>query len=77
MNQDAYLSLTDLDKERSLNYKIHAKENGVYAFLIGGEISVINETLSKRDGIGIWETEDILIKANQDSKVLIIEVPMN
>lgn len=77
LNQDAYLSLTDLQKEKSLKYTIHTKGNGVYIFLIEGEISVADETLSKRDGIGIWETEEVLIEANEDSKVLIIEIPMN
>ncbi len=58
LNQDAYLSLTDLEKNKSLDYKIHTKGNGVYMFLIEGEISVGNEALSRRDGIGIWETDE-------------------
>lgn len=76
LNQDAYLALTDLEKDKSINYKVNSKGNGVYLFLIEGNISTADETLSKRDGIGIWETEEILIKANQDSKLLLIEVPM-
>jgi hypothetical protein len=77
LNQDAYLSLTNMEKSKSLNYKIHTKGNGVYLFLIEGEISVGNETLSKRDGIGISETDEFSITANSDSKILLIEVPMN
>jgi len=77
LNQDAYLSLINLEKSKSLNYKIHTKGNGVYLFLIEGEISVGNETLTKRDGIGISETEEFLITASSDSKILLIEVPMN
>jgi hypothetical protein len=76
LNQDAYLSLTELEKNKSLDYKIHTKGNGVYLFLIEGEISVGGETLSKRDGIGIWETDKISIAANSDSKILLIEVPV-
>jgi len=77
LNQEAYLSLTDLEKNKSLNYKIHTKGNGVYLFLIEGKISIADETLSKRDGIGIWETDEISFKANEDSRILLIEVPMN
>jgi hypothetical protein len=77
LNQDAYLSLTNLEKDKSLNYKIHTKGNGVYLFLIEGKITVNNEYLSKRDGIGIWDTEEFSITANEDSQVLLIEVPMN
>jgi hypothetical protein len=45
--------------------------------LIDGEISVGGETISKRDGIGIWEIEEISIKAIKDSQILLIEIPMN
>lgn len=77
LNQDAYLSRTDLEKGKSLTYKIHTKGNGAYLFVIGGEIKVADEILSKRDGIGISETDELLITANNDSQILIIEVPMN
>jgi hypothetical protein len=76
LNQDAYLSFTDLEKNKSLDYKIHTKGNGVYLFLIEGQISVSGETLSKRDGVGIYETDEFLITANEDSQILLIEVPM-
>lgn len=77
LNQDVYLSLIDLEKNNSISYKIHTKGNGVYLFLIDGKISVGKETLSKRDGIGIWDTEEFSITANEDSHILLIEVPMN
>lgn len=77
LNQDAYLSLTDLEKNKSVNYKNHTKGNGVYLFLIDGKISVGEETLSKRDGVGIWETDEFSITAEDNSRVLLIEVPMN
>jgi redox-sensitive bicupin YhaK (pirin superfamily) len=77
LNQDAYLSLTDLDKNKSLNYNIHTKGNGVYLFLIEGKIAFDNESLSRRDRIGISEIEEFSIKANEDSQILLIEVPMN
>lgn len=77
LNQDAYLSLTDLEKDKSLSYKIHTKGNGVYLFLIEGKISIDSEILSRRDGIGIWEADEFSITANENSKILFIEVPMN
>jgi quercetin 2,3-dioxygenase len=76
LNQDAYFALADLDKDKSLSYKVHTKGNGVYLFLIDGEIFVGDEIISKRDGIGIWETDEFSITANSDSKLLLIEVPM-
>jgi len=77
LNQDAFLSRIDLDKSNSVTYKIHTKGNGVYLFLIEGEIVVVGETLSKRDGIGIYEADEFSITASKDSQILLIEIPMN
>jgi len=77
LNQDAHLSMSDIDKNKTVNYKLNTKENGVYVFLIDGEISVGEEALHSRDGIGIWEIDDISLTANENSQVLLIEVPMN
>lgn len=77
LNQDAYLSRTDLEKGKSLAYKIHTRDNGAYLFVISGEIKVADESLAKRDGIGVWDTDEFTITANNNSQLLIIEVPMN
>jgi len=45
-------------------------------FLIDGKVSVGDEILSGRDGIGIWEIDEFSITANSDSKILLIEMPM-
>jgi len=76
LNQDSYFALTDLEKDKSINYKMHTKGNGVYLFIIEGKISVGNETLSNRDGIGIWETDEIAVTSKENSRLLFIEVPM-
>jgi len=76
LNQDTYLALTDLEKDKSIEYKIHTKGNGVYLFLIDGKISLDGETLFKRDGIGIWETESFKLKSDENSRLLFIEIPM-
>jgi redox-sensitive bicupin YhaK (pirin superfamily) len=77
LNQDAYFSLVDIDEGNSLEYSLHAKGNGVYFFVIDGDIKVADEKLGKRDGIGIWETNKISIQAISTSQILLIEVPMN
>jgi len=77
LNQDAYLSLVDLEKDKSINYKVHTQGNGVYLFLIDGKVSAVEELLSKRDGIGIWEIDGFSISAIEDSQILLVEVPMD
>ena len=75
IHQDAWLSLGNLDKGTLLSYKLHKKANGVYAFLLEGEVLLNEIVLDRRDGLGITESETLNIKANADSQILLIEVP--
>jgi len=45
--------------------------------ILDGEIEVNGEVLSKKDGIGIWDTDEVTVKANEDARVLLMDVPMN
>lgn len=78
INQNAYFSLADLSENHSLTYKVHSSKNGLYLFVISGSIKVSGEILESRDAIGLSETEEIInIKAQKDSELLAIEVPMH
>jgi len=77
INQDAWFSIGELDAGLVKEYKLHNKSNGVYLFVLEGEVEVSNTNLSKRDGAGFWETDNILIEVLKNSRVLLIEVPMN
>ena len=77
IHQDARISRIDLGDDRDFIYKLKSKNHGVYVMLISGEISVADAIFEKRDAIGIFETNDFTIKANQNSEILFIEVPMN
>lgn len=76
INQDAWFSLGNLDAGQVKEYKLHSKNNGVYLFVIDGEVEVSNTILSKRDGAGFWETDSITIEVLKHAKVLLIEIPM-
>ena len=76
INQDAYLSLGNLDKGTRVLYDIQHKGNGVYVFIIDGAVDAEGIFLEERDAAGIEEAESITIAAGQDSKVLLIEVPI-
>ena len=66
----------DFEKGKNLKYKLRAN-NGIYLFLINGRVEVLNESLFKRDAIGIYEIEEIEIKVSERSEFVIIEVPMS
>ncbi|MBP9164246.1 MAG: pirin family protein [Leptospiraceae bacterium] len=76
INQDSYFSLANLEKGKSIDYKIKLAGNGAYLFLIDGSVSVDGETFEKRDGVGIAETDSFSITANENAEILLIEVPM-
>lgn len=74
INQQAYIFMIDLDADFEIEYEL---KHGAYFFLIDGEVSIAGETLEKRDAVGIYETNKVTIKANKESKLLVIDVPMN
>lgn len=77
INQDAWFSLLRLEKGKSITYSKNRLENGTYFFLLDGTMTIENQTISKRDGLGIWNFDEVSIFANSDSRLLTIEVPMH
>jgi len=76
IHQNAWFHLGKFSEETTTKYTLIDKTNGVYAFILEGNVKMNQQDLSKRDGFGIWDTETIEIKAEKGSKVLLIEVPM-
>jgi len=77
IHQDAWFSIGKFTKGNSDKYKISKKGNGVYAFILDGEVEINDQKLSKRDGLGIWNTDSFTVIATTDARVLLMEVPMN
>jgi redox-sensitive bicupin YhaK (pirin superfamily) len=78
INQDAYFSLADFSAGDRGIYEIKQPGNGVYLFLIDGEIEVSGEVLKKRDAIGLLDipTSRVELGVVSDSQVLCMEVPV-
>ena len=76
IHQQAFLNLGIFDAGTTTTYNLKIPENGVYLFLIEGEIEINNETIRERDAYGIVEFDSFDIKVNKESKILVIEVPM-
>ncbi len=78
IHQDAWFHLGEFDKETTLDYQLKsASTNGVYAFIIEGNVTIENQALARRDGFGIWDTSKLNITASKGAKVLLMEVPMS
>ncbi len=78
IHQDAWFYLGQFDQDFTKEYTIHHHENGIYAFVLEGEFIIEGIRLARRDGVGIWDTTQIEIKASApDSELLLMEVPMS
>lgn len=75
--QNAWFHLGKFDKDISADYHFKQKGNGLYIFVLSGDILVDGQQLNRRDGYGIWETDAVDIKATSDAEFLLMEVPMN
>jgi len=76
INQDAWFHLGKFDKNLSAEYKLRRKTNGVYAFILNGDVTINGQELHSRDGFGLWEIDSLDIVANSDTEFLLMEVPM-
>lgn len=76
INQDSYFSIAIIDANTTINYEKHERHHGIYFFLIEGKINIGDNQLSERDGLGITEEDNIEIIAQNNSRLLCIEVPM-
>ena len=77
INQDAWFSLGKFEKGATVSYDTKRAGNGLYVFIIEGSVSVQNETLTKRDAIGIEYAEQIEFNVQSDAYILVMDVPMN
>lgn len=76
IHQDAWFSLGNFEKGVEETYNIHRQANGIYVFVLEGDVVVEGEQLANRDGMGIWDVDMITVRASTDARILIMEVPM-
>lgn len=76
INQDARLSMSNLQTGKTIEYQNRFSQNGVFLVVVNGSIQVGEQILNRRDAIGIWDTNSFDIVALNDAELLAIEVPM-
>jgi redox-sensitive bicupin YhaK (pirin superfamily) len=77
IHQNAWFYLGKLGDKFETNYALNDSSNGVYIFVLEGSVQVGDTQLERRDGMGVWDTSQISLKANSDAEILLMEVPMN
>ena len=76
IHQNAWFSMGDFEQGVTQTYTLNDANNGVYVFVIEGSVTINNNVLNTRDGLGIWDTKSMTMDVLENSKVLIMEVPM-
>ena len=76
VHQDAWFHLGNLEKGCRESYRVKRSGNGVYAFVLEGRVTIAGQPLEKRDGFGMWDTDSFEIVADADTKLLLMDVPM-
>ena len=77
INQNAKLGLAWLESGNILLYALNPLNKCVYVFCLEGSIEIDGETINRRDGIGLWQTDEFTITAKQESEFIVIEAPVN
>ncbi len=75
--QKTFFHLGIFDSNTRSAYTVRIPKNGVYLFLIEGEIIINNQVLKARDAMGMTDFETFEIEIISKSKILLVEVPMN
>lgn len=74
--QKTFFSLGIFESGSNTTYKTKISKNGVFLFLIEGQITVNNQILNPRGAMEIIDFDEFEIKINTKSKILLVEVPM-
>lgn len=76
VHQQAWFHLGSFDKGVSTEYTLKKEGNGLYVFILEGEVEVAGQQLGHRDGLGITETSQVNFTAKADARILLMEVPL-
>jgi redox-sensitive bicupin YhaK (pirin superfamily) len=76
IHQNAWFSRGTFEQGRTFDYAIRKEGNGVYLFVISGKVTVDEQELERRDGLGISNVKKISVRADIDAEVLLMDLPM-
>ncbi len=77
IHQNAWFHMGTLEKDATTTYTLKdPANNGVYAFVIKGTTLVNGIELSDRDAVGISSETSITITPKEETRILLMEVPM-
>lgn len=76
IHQQAWFNLADLSAGNALTYASKKDGNGAYVMVIEGGVELNGTQLNRRDAIGISGYDSFTIKATEDARILVMDIPM-
>ncbi len=76
ITQDAFISRIKLNTKETISYELKKDRNGIYVFIVHGDVNVEDTELRARDAFGVTDTGSISLSSKDEADILIIEVPM-
>ncbi|MEN9609438.1 MAG: hypothetical protein RLZZ628_252 [Bacteroidota bacterium] len=77
VHQNAWFHLGSFDKGMDTEYVMKAKGNGLYLFVVEGNVQVGEQLLERRDGYGVQNIDKIALRMLEKAEILLMEVPMD
>ncbi len=77
IHQNAWFHLGEFDAQDAVSYSLREPGNGLYAFVLEGRVTHGDSTLEKRDALGVWNTSEVIFDIAENSRLLLLEVPMS
>jgi hypothetical protein len=68
--------LGDFDANHEITYKPKLKTNGLYIFVLEGNVTINDEKIAKRDAFGIWDYDSVSLHFDSQTQVLLMDVPI-
>ena len=75
--QDAWIFLGNYSEDKLETYKVQKEGNGVFFMVVEGEVEFEGNKLDRRDVIEITNVNEFSFKVSKNSRLMLIEVPMN
>ena len=77
IHQNAWFHMGTFDAGKTQSYTLKDARNGLYLFMIEGNIEIEGETLRARDAIGLSDLNEVsFTSTSHNARVLLMEVPM-
>ena len=76
IHQNAWFYWGTFETQTRIDYPLQNEENGVYIFVLSGEVEIETHKLTHRDGLGIWAVPSINMHITANTEILLIEVPL-